>query len=84
MVMHDENNLSARSLQVSLRLRTNVQFFQNMTYALCHCYARCTRTVSTPVAVCYAKLLTDRARHWLKTLGFRYQKKKNALSKCFK
>jgi len=57
MVMHDENNLSARSLQ-------------NMTYALCHCYARCTRTVSTPVAVCYAKLLTDRARYWLKTLGF--------------
>ena len=72
MVMHDENNLCAHAFQVHLLLIIIFKRIKNMTYALCHAYARCTRTVSTPVAVCYAKLLTERARYWLRDLGFRY------------
>lgn len=57
MVMHDDNKLSAPALQ-------------NMTYALCHAYARCTRTVSAPIGVCYAKLMAERGRYWLRQCGF--------------
>lgn len=33
-----------------------------LTYALCHVYARCTRSVSNPAPTYYAKLATERAR----------------------
>ena len=41
-----------------------------MSYYLCHCYARCTRTVAMPVCVYYAQLIAQRGRYWLKNLGY--------------
>ncbi|KAK3807380.1 MAG: Piwi domain-containing protein [Benniella sp.] len=37
---------------------------QELTYRLCHVYARCTKTVSIVPAVYYAHLLAYRARHY--------------------
>ena len=51
-VLWDENMFSADDLQ-------------NLTYQLCHTYARCTRSVSIPAPVFYAKLVAIRARHYL-------------------
>ena len=38
--------------------------FQELTYRLCHVYARCTKSVSIVPAVYYAHLLAYRARHY--------------------
>ena len=46
----DDNNLSADELQ-------------NLTYQLCHTYARCTRSVSIPAPAYYAHLVAIRARY---------------------
>jgi len=46
----DDNDLSADELQ-------------NMTYQLCHTYARCTRSVSIPAPAYYAHLVAIRARY---------------------
>merc|ERR1712129_325904 len=45
----DDNQLSADQLQ-------------NLTYQLCHTYARCTRSVSIPAPAYYAHLVAIRAR----------------------
>lgn len=57
LLLHDDNNLSPESLKI-------------MSYFLCHCYARCTRTVAMPVCVYYAQLIAQRGRYWLKNLGY--------------
>lgn len=51
-LIYDDNGLSADALQI-------------MTYALCHGYARCTRSVSIPVPVYYAELNRERAMRYL-------------------
>ncbi|KAF7325238.1 Argonaute-like protein [Mycena kentingensis (nom. inval.)] len=48
-VLHDENNFSADSLQ-------------KLSFALCHTYARATRSVGIPAPVYYADLLCSRAK----------------------
>jgi eukaryotic translation initiation factor 2C len=49
VVLHDDHKL----------LPTQVQSF---TYQLCYMFARCTRSVSAPAPVYYAKIAADRAR----------------------
>lgn len=49
-VIHDENNFAADSLQ-------------SLSFALCHIYARATRSVSIPAPVYYAHLVSKRARN---------------------
>merc|ERR1719400_2807067 len=51
-VLWDDNCLDADDLQ-------------NMTYQLCHTYARCTRSVSIPAPAYYAHLVAIRARYHL-------------------
>merc|ERR1712060_306359 len=51
-VLWDDNKLDADELQ-------------NMTYQLCHTYARCTRSVSIPAPAYYAHLVAIRARYHL-------------------
>ncbi|TFY68234.1 hypothetical protein EVJ58_g1134 [Rhodofomes roseus] len=48
-VLHDENNLSSDGLQA-------------LTFALCHVYARATRSVSIPAPVYYAHIVCSRAK----------------------
>ncbi|KAI1316171.1 hypothetical protein EDD11_010343 [Mortierella claussenii] len=50
-VLLDENNFTSDSLQ-------------ELTYRLCHVYARCTKSVSIVPSVYYAHLLAFRARHY--------------------
>merc|ERR1712227_128808 len=52
MLVHDDNDLSADSLQM-------------MTWHLCHGYARCTRSVGIPVPVYYATLDCERVARYL-------------------
>lgn len=40
----------------------NSNDLQSFTYYLCHCYARCTRSVSYPAPTYYAHLVAFRAR----------------------
>ncbi|KAJ7611818.1 argonaute-like protein [Roridomyces roridus] len=49
-VLYDENNFSADSLQ-------------NLSFALCHVYARSTRSVSIPAPVYYADIVCSRAKN---------------------
>ncbi|XP_078383849.1 protein argonaute-2-like [Oculina patagonica] len=49
-VLYDDNGFTADSLQ-------------QLTYQLCHVYARCTRSVSMPAPAYYAHLVAFRARH---------------------
>ena len=46
---------------------TNISFtadgLEQLTYQLCHVYARCTRSVSMPAPAYYAHLVAFRARH---------------------
>lgn len=56
-VLVDENKLPADMLYT-------------MTYHLCHVYARCTRSVSIPAPVYYARLATERAREHLGKFTF--------------
>ncbi|KAH8999090.1 argonaute-like protein [Lactarius akahatsu] len=49
-VLIDENRLTADGLQ-------------SITYALCHVYARATRSVSVPAPVYYAKIVCARSKH---------------------
>jgi eukaryotic translation initiation factor 2C len=49
-VLHDENGLSADGLQ-------------SLTFALCHVYARATRSVSIPAPVYYADIVCSRAKN---------------------
>ncbi|QRW26912.1 protein argonaute 1 [Rhizoctonia solani] len=51
-VVHDDNNFTPDSLQ-------------KLTFALCHVYARATRSVSIPPPVYYADIVCGRARHHL-------------------
>ena len=48
----DELNLTADSVQ-------------SLSYHLCYGYTRCTRVVSMPNCVMYAKLAAERGRIWL-------------------
>jgi len=48
-VLYDDNNFTADRLQ-------------QLTYQLCHVYARCTRSVSIPAPTYYAHLAAFRAR----------------------
>ena len=48
-VLYDDNNFTSDSLQ-------------QLTYQLCHVYARCTRSVSMPAPAYYAHLAASRAR----------------------
>ncbi|KAK7020337.1 Piwi-domain-containing protein [Favolaschia claudopus] len=48
-VLYDENNLSADAIQ-------------SLSYALCHVYARATRSVSIPAPVYYADIVCARAK----------------------
>jgi len=48
-VLYDDNAFTADNLQ-------------QLTYQLCHVYARCTRSVSMPAPACYARLVAFRAR----------------------
>ncbi|XP_078383843.1 protein argonaute-2-like isoform X2 [Oculina patagonica] len=49
-VLYDDNGFTADSLQ-------------QLTYQLCHVYARCTKSVSMPAPAYYAHLVAFRARH---------------------
>ncbi|KAF7314910.1 Argonaute-like protein [Mycena indigotica] len=49
-VLHDENNFSPDALQ-------------SLSFALCHVYARATRSVSIPAPVYYADIVCSRAKH---------------------
>ncbi|KAJ7061559.1 ribonuclease H-like domain-containing protein [Mycena amicta] len=49
-VLYDENNLSPDALQ-------------SLSFALCHVYARATRSVSIPAPVYYADIVCARAKH---------------------
>ncbi|KAG6814787.1 hypothetical protein H0H93_012244, partial [Arthromyces matolae] len=49
-VIYDENNFSADGMQV-------------LSFALCHVYARATRSVSIPAPVYYAHIVCSRAKH---------------------
>ncbi|XP_022810535.1 protein argonaute-2-like, partial [Stylophora pistillata] len=49
-VLYDDNSFTADDLQ-------------QLTYQLCHVYARCTRSVSMPAPAYYAHLVAFRARH---------------------
>jgi eukaryotic translation initiation factor 2C len=49
-VLYDENNYSADAMQ-------------NMSFSLCHVYARATRSVSIPAPVYYADIVCSRAKH---------------------
>ncbi|XP_040580324.1 protein argonaute-2-like [Lepeophtheirus salmonis] len=51
-VMWDDNNLSAEEIQ-------------SLTYMMCYCYARCTRSVTVPAPTYYAHLAAVRTRHHL-------------------
>ena len=48
-VIHDDNKFTSNDIQ-------------NLTYLLCHLYARCTKAVSIPVPVYYAHLAATRGR----------------------
>jgi eukaryotic translation initiation factor 2C len=48
-VIHDDNGFTSNDIQ-------------NLTYLLCHLYARCTKSVSIPVPVYYAHLAATRGR----------------------
>lgn len=56
-VLVDENNFPADKLY-------------QLTFHLCHVYARCTRSVSVPAPTYYARLATDRARAHLDKTNF--------------
>ncbi|ESK88307.1 argonaute-like protein [Moniliophthora roreri MCA 2997] len=43
-------------------LENNGDRLQQLAYSLCHCYARCTRSVKIPAPVYYADLVCGRAR----------------------
>ncbi|KAI1288251.1 Protein argonaute-2 [Halotydeus destructor] len=63
-VLLDDNNFEADELQA-------------ITYALAHCFVRCTRSISVPAPVAYANLVAYRARvHYLGALSckFNYEK----------
>ncbi|EIM88070.1 argonaute-like protein [Stereum hirsutum FP-91666 SS1] len=49
-VLHDENNFTADGIQ-------------SLSFALCHVYARATRSVSIPAPVYYADIVCSRAKH---------------------
>ncbi|XP_020617428.1 protein argonaute-3-like [Orbicella faveolata] len=49
-VLYDDNAFTADGLE-------------QLTYQLCHVYARCTRSVSMPAPAYYAHLVAFRARH---------------------
>uniref|UniRef100_A0A0K2T268 Eukaryotic translation initiation factor 2C, 2 [Cricetulus griseus] n=1 Tax=Lepeophtheirus salmonis TaxID=72036 RepID=A0A0K2T268_LEPSM len=49
-VMWDDNRFSAEDIQ-------------NLTYSLCHCYSRCTKSVAIPAPSYYAHLAAVRTRH---------------------
>ena len=51
-ILCDDNRFSADDLQT-------------LTYQLCHCYARCNRSVSYPTPTYYSHLAAFRARHTL-------------------
>lgn len=48
-VIHDDNTFTADALQ-------------QLTFYLCHVYAKCTRSISIPAPVMYAHLVAYRAR----------------------
>ena len=50
ITLYDDNSFTADGLQ-------------QLTYQLCHVYARCTRSVSMPAPAYYAHLVAFRARH---------------------
>lgn len=54
-VLHDDNNFSADDIQL-------------MSFYLCHCFSRCTRSVSIPAPVYYAHLACTRARAHLQNV----------------
>jgi eukaryotic translation initiation factor 2C len=57
-VLYDENNFTADGLQ-------------SLSYALCHVYARSTRSVSIPAPVYYADIVCSRAKnHYEPSTGF--------------
>lgn len=39
-----------------------------MCWYLCHGFARCTRSISLPICIKYAKLAAERARNWLRNV----------------
>ncbi|CAF1160959.1 unnamed protein product, partial [Didymodactylos carnosus] len=53
-VLYDDNRLTPDQVQM-------------LTYALCHTYGRCTRSVAIPAPVKYADLLARRAAYYLET-----------------
>ncbi|KAF9464018.1 argonaute-like protein [Collybia nuda] len=55
-VLHDANGFKANSLQA-------------LSFALCHVYARCTRSVSIPAPVYYADIVCSRARNHFDPTG---------------
>ncbi|KAF7295912.1 Argonaute-like protein [Mycena chlorophos] len=55
-VLYDENNFSPDALQ-------------SLSYALCHVYARATRSVSIPAPVYYADICCSRAKHHFNPQG---------------
>jgi len=49
----------------------NPDALQNLSFTLCHCYAKATRSVSIPAPVYYADLVCERAKfHFDPNLGF--------------
>lgn len=46
-------------------LYLHVEMMQKFTYALCHLYTRCTRSIAIPVPVAYADLAAYRGRNWI-------------------
>lgn len=43
----------------------HVDTIQKFTYALCHIYTRCARSIAIPVPVAYADLAAYRGRNWV-------------------
>jgi eukaryotic translation initiation factor 2C len=54
-VLWDDNQFSQDGLQA-------------VAYYLCHCYVRCTRSVSIPAPTYYAHHVAARANEYLKTI----------------
>lgn len=51
-MLYDDSNWTSNALQM-------------FTYALCHLYMRCSRSVSYPAPTYYSHLAAFRAREWL-------------------